>query len=166
MHIRFFAAKTIRHWWEQSFPRCVKIVVIRCKRGESHASELNCDFFIVLYILLDIIIAAGRVRNVSKIFGFSDGRLAWAWMTTCSCERHGESMQINRVVLHAHEPRGRQAAGNNLRNVIGSRKWPRKTCERITLCCTVVDSMSVAGTKAAIPEMLENALEHEILHEG
>ena len=26
--------------------------------------------------------------------------------------------------------------------------------------------MSVAGTKAAIPEMLENALKHEILHEG
>ena len=31
---------------------------------------------------------------------------------------------------------------------------------------TVVDNMSVAGTKAASPEMLENALEHEILHEG
>ena len=35
-----------------------------------------------------------------------------------------------------------------------------------TLCCTVVDNMSVAGTKAAIPDMLESVLEHEILHEG
>jgi len=26
--------------------------------------------------------------------------------------------------------------------------------------------MSVAGTKAAIPEMLETTLEHEILHKG
>ena len=30
----------------------------------------------------------------------------------------------------------------------------------------VIDNMSVAGTKAAIPEMLESILEHEILHEG
>ena len=36
----------------------------------------------------------------------------------------------------------------------------------ITWSCTVVDNMSVAGTKATIPEMLESTLEHEILHEG
>ena len=36
----------------------------------------------------------------------------------------------------------------------------------IVWCCTVVDNMSVAGTKAAIPEMLESTLEHEFLHEG
>ena len=34
----------------------------------------------------------------------------------------------------------------------------------ITWCCTVVDNMSVVGTKAPIPEMLESALEHEILY--
>ena len=30
----------------------------------------------------------------------------------------------------------------------------------------VVQALTIAGTKAIIPEMLESTLEHEILHEG